>query len=341
MDSLTQIVLGASVGEAVLGKKVGNKAILWGAIGGTIPDLDVFCNFFVNDVRGMELHRGFSHSLLFSILFAPVFGFLISKIHNKLDVGWKSWTWLMFLALFTHPLLDCFTAYGTQLFWPFNYRIAYQNISVVDPTYTIPFLIIMIVLMFFRRDNPKRTRLNYIALGISSFYMLCTIFLKMYAHSQFEDALEKQNIEYSQMDSKPTPFNTFLWMSNVETKDSILLGMYSVFDPDNDIQFISYAKNRHLLKEFDSNESVQTLKRLSCGWYVAEQRGDTIWHHDLRFGQVGFEKNTSKFVYSFQIKKEEDGTVNITQRDRPSGDIRAAMGKMISRIWIKPKKMTN
>ena len=41
MDSLSQLVLGAAVGEAVLGRKLGNKAILWGAIGGTIPDLDV------------------------------------------------------------------------------------------------------------------------------------------------------------------------------------------------------------------------------------------------------------------------------------------------------------
>ena len=41
MDSLTQIVLGAAVGEATLGRKVGNKALLWGAIAGTIPDLDV------------------------------------------------------------------------------------------------------------------------------------------------------------------------------------------------------------------------------------------------------------------------------------------------------------
>ena len=38
MDSLTQIVLGASVAEATLGKKIGNKAILYGAIAGTIPD---------------------------------------------------------------------------------------------------------------------------------------------------------------------------------------------------------------------------------------------------------------------------------------------------------------
>jgi len=41
VDSLTQIILGAAVGEAVLGKKVGNKALLWGGIAGTLPDLDV------------------------------------------------------------------------------------------------------------------------------------------------------------------------------------------------------------------------------------------------------------------------------------------------------------
>ena len=41
MDSLTQVVLGAAVGEAALGKKIGNRAIVWGGIAGTIPDLDV------------------------------------------------------------------------------------------------------------------------------------------------------------------------------------------------------------------------------------------------------------------------------------------------------------
>ena len=42
MDLLTHIVLGAACGKIVLGKKVGNKALLFGAIGGTIKDLDVF-----------------------------------------------------------------------------------------------------------------------------------------------------------------------------------------------------------------------------------------------------------------------------------------------------------
>ena len=50
MDSLTQIVLGAAVGEVVLGKKVGNKAMLYGAIAGTIPDLDVLTRYFMDTV---------------------------------------------------------------------------------------------------------------------------------------------------------------------------------------------------------------------------------------------------------------------------------------------------
>ena len=42
MDSLTQLTFGAACGEAILGKKMGRKGLIWGAILGTLPDLDVF-----------------------------------------------------------------------------------------------------------------------------------------------------------------------------------------------------------------------------------------------------------------------------------------------------------
>ena len=102
MDSLTQIVLGAAVGEAVLGKKVGNKAMLFGAIAGTIPDLDVLTCFLSNDaLTAIEWHRGFSHSIVFSMIFAPIFGWLVYKIVPKKEATWKEWSWLMFWGLFT------------------------------------------------------------------------------------------------------------------------------------------------------------------------------------------------------------------------------------------------
>eukprot|EP01093_Parvamoeba_rugata_P011442 TRINITY_DN3145_c0_g1_i6.p1 TRINITY_DN3145_c0_g1~~TRINITY_DN3145_c0_g1_i6.p1 ORF type:complete len:100 (+),score=9.68 TRINITY_DN3145_c0_g1_i6:125-424(+) len=90
MDSLTQIVLGAAVGEAVLGKKVGNKAMLYGAIAGTIPDLDVITRYFLDTVTATEWHRGVSHSIFFSIMFAPIFGWLVWKINKKESATWKS-----------------------------------------------------------------------------------------------------------------------------------------------------------------------------------------------------------------------------------------------------------
>src|SRR5690554_4887403 len=109
MDSLTQVVLGAAVGEAVLGKKAGNKAMLYGTIAGTIPDLDIVGGYFTDTIRMLEIHRGFSHSIVFFILFSPIAGWVISKIEQGIDATWKEWSFLMFMGLFTHSWLDAHT----------------------------------------------------------------------------------------------------------------------------------------------------------------------------------------------------------------------------------------
>ena len=83
MDSLTQIVLGASVAEATLGKKIGNKAIVLGAIAGTIPDLDIVTRFFVDDLTASVMHRGFSHSLIFPFVAAPILAWILKKIYSN------------------------------------------------------------------------------------------------------------------------------------------------------------------------------------------------------------------------------------------------------------------
>ncbi|MGB6153643.1 MAG: metal-dependent hydrolase, partial [Pricia sp.] len=178
MDSLTQIVLGASVGEAVLGKKVGNKALIYGAIAGTIPDLDVLTRYFLDTVTAIEWHRGFSHSIFFAVLFSPLFGWLIHKIERKSRATFMDWTRLMFWGLLTHPLLDAFTTWGTQLFWPFDLRLAFQNIFVIDPLYTIPFLVFLILAMRQKRLSVKRRRYNQMGLFISCSYLLLSLILK-------------------------------------------------------------------------------------------------------------------------------------------------------------------
>jgi inner membrane protein len=83
MDSLTQIVLGAAVGEATLGKKIGNRAIIWGGIAGTIPDLDVLANGFMSPIEALAFHRGITHALLFSLVAAPIFAWLTHQFYKQ------------------------------------------------------------------------------------------------------------------------------------------------------------------------------------------------------------------------------------------------------------------
>ena len=83
MDSVSQIALGAAVGEAVLGRKLGNKAILWGAVGGTIPDLDIITAPFLSEIDSLAFHRGISHSIFFAVVAGLLFGWLLHRLHSS------------------------------------------------------------------------------------------------------------------------------------------------------------------------------------------------------------------------------------------------------------------
>ncbi len=305
MDSLTQIVLGAAVGEAVLGKKIGNKAMLYGAIAGTIPDLDIFASYFTDTVTALEIHRGFSHSIFFSVLFAPIFGWLISKIERRSIASWKDWSLLMFWGLFTHPVLDSFTTWGTQLLWPFEIRLAFKNIFVIDPLYTLPFLIFLILAMRAERGSQRRRKMNNLGLIISSIYLIISIGLKGITYLKFEEALEKQKISYLQIQTKPAPFNTILWTANVELEDAYLIGNYSLFDT-KPILFKFYPKNHELLGAMKSEDKVKRLIAISNGWYTISQKDDQLYFNNLQFGVLDSNAEIPNFVFSYSLIQEND-----------------------------------
>lgn len=331
MDSLTQIVLGAAVGEAVLGKKVGNKAMLYGAIAGTIPDLDVFAEHFTDTVTAIELHRGFSHSIVFSVLAAPVFGWIISKIEKRSLANWKDWSWLMFWGLFTHPILDSFTTWGTQLFWPLETRLEFKSIFVIDPLYTIPFLIFLILAMRSPKGSVRRRRYNNLGLIISSAYLLLTLGLKAITYFKFQDALETQNIAYRQLETKPSPFNTILWTANVETEDSFLIGDYSFFDTQP-IQFNSYPKNHELLGDLANKEKVQRLIKITTGWYIISEKNGNLFLHDLRFGVLDPTAEDPTFVFTYELI-EEGGEVRVEEVERNPEEAKKLVSVLGKRIF--------
>ena len=311
MDSLTQIVLGAACGEIALGKKIGNKALLFGAIGGTIPDLDVFTSrwIYANEIDIMATHRGFSHSILFSILGAFIFGYLVHWLYNtgkrKSSTNRKDWMWLFFLALITHILLDAFTPYGTQWFLPFsNYRVAFNNISVVDLLYTLPFLFSLIIMMFFRRNTRRRGLFLKIGLVISSAYMLFTLINKMYINSVYKKSLEEKGIKYSRFQTQPSILNNILWYGVAETEESYYAGFYSLLDKENRItKWQELPKNHDLVSI--NHPDINTLKWFSNGYYnlIAQQKKDTVRFNDLRYPLFN-EDDPNSSVFSFIIYKQ-------------------------------------
>lgn len=330
MDSLTQVVLGAAVGEAVLGKKIGNKALFYGAIGGTIPDLDVFVGWMTDTITAVEIHRGFSHSIFFSLLLAPILGILVNKIERKKNLGWKPWAWLFFWSLFTHPLLDSFTTWGTQLFWPLDIRLAFNTIFVIDPLYTLPFLICCFIVVFSKRDSQRRRKANNFGLIFSSSYLLLTVLFKWMAFEAIQNDLKEQGISYQSMSTRPTPLNTILWNANIDTKDAYLITDYSFFDR-KPLRYQRISKNREVSFELSKKPNVQRLISISEGWYFLELKDGKWYFNDLRFGQIPKRDGSKFFVFSYLLE-DENGTIKATEVEKTDRDAQYLLESLWERI---------
>ena len=328
MDSLTQIVLGAAVAEVIAGKKLGNRAILYGGILGTIPDLDVVVGKFYDIVTANDIHRGFSHSIVFFLLASPLLAFVLKKLEARNAFTFREGFLMSFWCLFTHALLDAFTNWGTQLFWPLPTRISIQSVFVVDPLYTLPFLFCVIMAMRFKRNNPVRGRWNRLGLVLSSSYLLLTLIIQTYARHRFREALNMQGIEYSQLSVRPAPLNAILWNANVEVDRGYLLGEYSVFDT-SPIAFRYFPQNKALLGTRIDSPIARQLIRMSDGWYSISESGGKLYFNDMRFGLISEESQQPEFVFRYEIENSAAG-MTAHEADSPA---RREPGKLLGRLW--------
>src|SRR5690606_12818829 len=332
MDSVTQIVLGAAVGEKVLGEKIGNKALLYGAIAGTIPDLDVYVGKLFDPITAIEIHRGFSHSILFFVLLSPLLGWLTSKIERKSGVGFKKATWFWFLGLLTHALLDAFTTWGTQLFFPFDIRLSVHSIFVIDPLYTLPFLFCLLMVFRFRRNNPKRRKWNNLGLIISTSYLMLTVLVQQVVRLKFEDALQKENIAYVRKIVKPSPFNIILWNTVVETEKGYYIGDYSFFD-SQPIGFDFYPKQEELIADIQTEKVITQLQWISEGWWLITEKEGELFLNDIRFGLLSTNRNNPEFSFSYELRNENGNVQAIEVENKSKGRAK----QLLSDLWKRIK----
>ncbi|MBC5773390.1 metal-dependent hydrolase [Pontibacter sp. KCTC 32443] len=320
MDSLTQVVLGASVGEVILGKKLGNKSLLWGGIAGTIPDLDILANPLLDMVGQLSFHRSLTHSFLFAIVVSPLLGLLLKRFNKKDSSIWQEWGWLFFWGFVTHALLDSCTTWGTQLFWPFStYGVAFYNIFVIDPLYTLPFLGFVFATGFYNKNNRKRRILNYTGLALSTAYLLFSFGAKAAANNVFEQNLQRQGIAYSSYISKPTPLNTIFWSVTVKGNGGFYNGFYSLFDEDKNVKYSYEPQNKHLLKPYRGNPRLERLLEITKGYYTVVPAEKGVYINDLRFGKFDdWRKEGGGYVFVYHVWQNLNGSLEFKEiNNRP------------------------
>jgi inner membrane protein len=284
MDTVTQIGLGAAVGEAVLGRHVGRRALLWGGICGLLPDLDILVPLG-DAVRNFTYHRGPSHSLFVLAAFTPLMVYWILKVHPQTVLHRTRWLWLVFLAFTTHVLLDCLTVYGTQIFWPLpTPPVMWSSLFIIDPAYSIPLLAGVFTAIAMSRNKTRGHTVNAACLAISTVYLFWSIGAKIYVEGVARESLERQGISNSELLTTPTAFNTLLWRVLAMDGEGYSEGYYSLLDSTREVRMMRYPANRHLLENIESQWPVQRLRWFTHGFYAMQQMGDGIVMTDLRMG---------------------------------------------------------
>ena len=299
MDSVTQIALGATVAAICVPKEHRRKAALMGAALGTLPDLDVYIDYG-SAVSNFTLHRGFSHSLIVLAAFSVLLWLLLKRFSQVVKEMPIAWFWAIFLPLFTHPLLDAHTAYGTQLLWPFEFTpTMWSTIFIIDPLYTLPLLIALITVLIAPRSIAAKKSL-VISLTLSTIYLGWSWIAKSLVHQQIYRSPEVNNSK-AKIFTTPTPFNTLMWRIVVLDGHEYLEGYYHFLYPDR-IHFNRHLINQPLFDEGNAIASVHQLQWFADGFNRADVIDGYLVISDLR---MGFEDN---YAFRHQVARRDNDT---------------------------------
>lgn len=282
MDLVTQGILGAAVGQAGFQHKLGRKAVWWGAIYGMVPDLDVLVKFSGNPFAEQLYHRGFTHSLFFAPLIAPFAAALMRRMYKN-DNYWD-WLWLIFWALITHPLLDVFTHYGTQLLNPLStYRFSLAAIPVIDLLYSLPLLMAVVLGLVIPKDRMVRTVTSVMLLLTTSY-----LFYGIVCNSSAEQQARQELGPSYQIQSYPTLFQIHLRRVVAHGPNEVKIGLVTSYPGAKyPIRWFTYKDQSQQVPEFFKSQNVQTYLWFCAGDCLIQKDLDLIKLYDLRFGVPG------------------------------------------------------
>lgn len=328
MDTVTQMLFGAVVAQAGFRRRLGRKAILVGAVVGLVPDLDVAAGWIAGPFANWVHHRGVTHS----IFFAPVVGLLTywalkawqgrRPSDRRMDPEHiRAWTWLTVLVLATHPVIDVFTSYGTQLLAPLSrHRFAIDAMPIIDPLYSLALVVALGIGAFAKRRVGLATTSAVAALFFIGAY---TLFAWSLNDRVEEVAVSQLSDPRAKVTAYPTLFQPYLRRVVAETPEDVRVGFYSVLNPEA-IQWTTFSRE-------DRPRTVATTREAEIfRWFAMDKviwrshangNGETVVEAlDYRYGLFGGSE-----LGFWGIRAVVDGSGRLvtgpeTFRNRPNAD---------------------
>lgn len=337
MDSLTQIVLGGAIAAAIVPPEHRRAALLAGAALGTLPDLDSLPLKLLTDdpVLHMTWHRSVSHSLFVLPMVAWLIWYACRRRGGRVAQSPARWWWAILLALTTHPVLDAFTVYGTQLWWPLPVRPSmWSSVFIIDPLYTV-WLLLACVSAWLWTTSPKADRALQAALLISSVYLGWSLAAKYIVESRARASLVAMGLADAPLLSVPTPLNTLLWRVVAMTPQGYLESHHSLPADAGQFAWHRHGSDMQALRAAQTVSAVPRLEWFTHGFLKAHVAADgRLILTDLRMG------SEPHYTFRFAVaRRDADGRwIPLQPAVQLPWDIgsQADVAALWHRIWNAP-----
>ena len=230
MEPVTHGLLGAVVGQGLVGRRLGRAALVWGAVACMLPDVDIAWMNLSGPLGEFVHHRGFTHSAWFGPVVGPLLGWLAWRRFGRARDDLGAWILLFVAGIFAHPLLDICTTYGTQFLVPFSdRRFSLDAVAIVDPAYSLVLALAIVVGLGKGVSSSASRTAAVLGLVLSTAYLGYGYALNERVERDVREQLRAEGVSVADVHAYPTLLQLYLRRVVVRTGPAVRVGFVSAW----------------------------------------------------------------------------------------------------------------
>ena len=286
------------MGECLIGKRLGKRALAWGALFGVMPELlEALFSPLLDTARELACDRALGHSLAVMVVGSWGLAHGLARLWRNEKISRAEAGRFVFAVWAVHVGVDCFSTEGAEVLWPFlGKRVALNFLPEVDFLFTVPLAAMAVWLACRREVKPVKTRgkkpaqpsqrrkLLIGGFALSAGYAAVAAGMKFVVSAGFDADLARRGTKFERRMESPTPLNVLLWRSVVDRGSEMWIGYRSVFEHrETPVRWTVYLKNTEALHSVAAMRETKTLMTRADGWWLARPYAKGAWLGDLRF----------------------------------------------------------